>query len=97
MPTSIFQEIDNLHSQWSAMDKATRLGWLMGERMRLNGLANQLAQYMRDAGGFLNEVEMTYGRELLEMIQTVDAEGAKTVNELRNEAVIELVKRLICG
>ena len=79
------------------MDKATRLGWLMGERMRLNGLANQLAQYMRDAGGFLNEVEMTYGRELLEMIQTVDAEGAKTVNELRNEAVIELVKRLICG
>ena len=79
------------------MDKTTRLGWLVGERIRLEGLANQLAQYVRASGGFLNETERAYARELLEMIQAVDAEGAKTLNELRTEAVKELAKHLICG
>lgn len=31
------------------------------------------------------------------MSRAVDAEGAKERNELRNEAVKELAKRLICG
>ena len=97
MNKNIFVEIDRLHSQWSVMDKATRLSWLAGERMRLNGLANQLAQYVRATGGFMNESEMTYARELLDMIQAVEAEGAKTASELRNEAVKELAKHLICG
>ena len=97
MSIAIFQEIDRLHSQWSVMDKATRLSWLAGERMRLNGLANQLAQYVRAAGGFMNESERAYARELLDMLQTVEAEGAKTASELRNEAVKELLNHLICG
>lgn len=73
----IFQEIHNLHSEWSAMDKSSRLGWLMGKTMRLNGVANQMAQHVWAAGGFLNEAERAYARELLEMIQAVDVEGAK--------------------
>ena len=97
MSIAIFQEIDRLHSQWTVMDKAARLNWLVGERMRLNGLANQLAQYVRAAGGFMNESEMTYARELLDMIQAVEAEGAKTASDLRNEAIKELLKQLICG
>ncbi len=97
MNKNFFVEIDRLHSQWSVMDKATRLGWLAGERMRLNGLANQLAQYVRAAGGFMNESERAYARDLLDMIQAVEAEGAKTASDLRNEAVKELAKHLICG
>lgn len=97
LSTNIYQVIDELHSQWASMDKTTRLGWLVGERIRLEGLANQLAQYVRASGGFLNETERAYARELLEMIQAVDAEGAKTLNELRTEAVKELAKHLICG
>lgn len=97
MNKNIFVEIDRLHSQWTVMDKAARLNWLVGERMRLNGLANQLAQYVRAAGGFRNESEMAHARELLKMIQAVEAEGAKTASELRNEAVKELLKHLICG
>ncbi len=97
MNKNIFVEIDRLHSQWSVMDKATRLGWLAGERMRLNGLANQLAQYVRAAGGFMNESERAYARDLLDMIQAVEAEGAETARDLRNEAVKELAKHLICG
>lgn len=97
MNKNIFVEIDRLHSQWTVMDKAARLNWLVGERMRLNGLATQLAQYVRAAGGFMNESERAYARVLLEMIQAVEAEGAKTASELRNEAVKELLKHLICG
>ena len=97
MNKNIFVEIDRLHSQWTVMDKAARLNWLVGERMRLNGLANQLAQYVRAAGGFMNESERAYARVLLEMIHAVEAEGAKTASELRNEAVKELLKHLICG
>lgn len=97
MSTNIFQEIDNLLSECSAMDKTTRLGWLVGERIRLEELANQLARYVRASGGFLNEVERAYARELLEMIKAVDAEGAKTANELWSDAVKELAKHLICG
>lgn len=97
MNKNIFVEIDRLHSQWSVMDKATGLGWLVGERMRLNGLANQLAQYVRAAGGFRNESERAYARELLDMLQAVEAEGAKTASDLRDEAVKELLKHWICG
>ena len=97
MNKNIFVEIDRLHSKWTVMDKATRLSWLAGERIRLNGLANQLAQDALAAGGFMNESERVYARELLDMIQTVDAEGAKTASDLRNEAIKELLKQLICG
>lgn len=79
------------------MDKPSRLGWLMGKTMRLNRLADQLAQRVWAAGGFLNEDERAYARELLEMIQAVEVEGAKMKNEIRNEAVKKLAKFLIRG
>lgn len=97
MDQNIFDEIDNLHSQWTAMDKASRLGWLMGKRIRLTGMANQLALYVRASGGFANDAERAFAHKLLELIQAVDAEGAKAANELRNEAVKELAKHMIRG
>ena len=97
MPTSIFQEIEDLHSQCAAMDKTTRLGWLMGKRMRLNQLAGQLAQYIRINGGFSNDNERAYARKLLEMIQSIDAEGSKTIHELRGEVLTEIAKVLMKG
>lgn len=97
MPTGIFQEIDSLHAQCAGMDKATKLGWLTGMRRRLYQLVDQLAMHVRAAGGFMNDAERTYAHDLLAMIREVEAEGAKTVNELRNEAINELAKLLICG
>ena len=105
MPTSIFQEIDSLHAQCAGMDKATKLGWLAGMRRRLYQLVDQLAMHVRAAGGFMNDAERAYAHDLLAMIQEVEAEGAKTVNELRNEAlnelrheaINELAKLIICG
>ena len=45
----------------------------------------------------VNDAEREYARELLEMMQAVEAEGAKTVNELRNEAITGLAKLLMRG
>ena len=97
MPTNIFEEIATLHSECSRMDKTTKLRWMMGERMRLGGLVDRLARQVRAAGGFVNDAEREYARELLEMMQAVEAEGAKTANELRNEAITELAKLLVRG
>jgi hypothetical protein len=97
MPTNIFEEIDTLQAEWSRMDKVARLGWLTGRRMRLIVLASQLSQYVRARGGFLNDTERSYAHNLMEMIQSVDAEGAKTLNELKTDAVKELLKLLIHG
>lgn len=96
-PTNIFEEIASLHAEWSRMDKAARLGWLTGQRMRLNVLASQLSQYVRARGGCLNDAELSYAHNLMEMIQSVDSEGARTLNELKNDAVMGLLKVLIQG
>lgn len=97
MPPSLFHEIDTLHAEWSKMDKSTRLGWIMKEKIRINRLINQLARYIQINGGFLNDTERAYARKLLDMYQTVDAEGAKTVQELGTEALKELTRFLIQG
>lgn len=86
------QEIDNLHSAWSQMEKSAKLGWLTGEKMRLNRLANQFAQYIQIKGGFLNDNERDYARKLLAMIQEVDCEGSKVANDLVNDAFKDIIK-----
>ena len=54
MPYIDFSEIDNLHSEWSRMEKAARLSWLSGEKARLTGLANQFSLYIYAKGGLMN-------------------------------------------
>lgn len=74
--TNQFDEISSLHSEWTRLDRATRLGWLGGEKVRLNALANQFARYISVRGGFSNDAERAYARKLLEMIQAVDERKA---------------------
>ena len=95
MPNTDFSDIDRLHSEWSRMEKAAKLGWLSGEKLRLIGLANQFSQYIYAKGGVMNDIERVYVRKLLEMINSVDAEGSKVMDELRNDAFIEIVKSLM--
>lgn len=95
MSNYIFQEIDNLHSELERMDKSAKLSWLVGERMRLNRLANQFAQYIAVRGGFANNVERAYASRLLDMINMVDAKGAKEANDLAKNAFKELGKRMM--
>ena len=95
MPTTIFQEIDNLHSEWSRMEKAARLAWLSGEKIRLNRLVNQFAQYIAIKGGLMNDPERAYARKFLEMINSVDAEGSKVMDDLRNDAFKDMINSLM--
>ena len=71
--------------------------YLIGEWIRLNGLANQSAQYIRINGGFSNDNERAYASKLLEMIQFADAEGSKTIHDLRDEVLKEYAKVLMKG
>ena len=95
MPYTDFSEIDRLHSEWSQMEKSAKLGWLTGEKMRLNRLANQFAQYIQIRGGLLNDNERDYARKLLAMIQEVDCEGSKVANDLVNDAFKDIIKRFL--
>lgn len=88
---TIFQEIDSLHTEWERMDKSAKLGWLTGEKIRLNRLANQFAQYISIRGGFANDVERVYASRLLEMINAVDSEGAKVANDLAKDAFKDMM------
>lgn len=94
MPYTDFSEIDRLHSAWSRMEKAAKLGWLSREKARLIGLTNQFSQYIYAKGGLMNDAERVYARKLLEMINSVDAEGSKVMNEFRNDALKDIFKRL---
>ena len=95
MPYTDFSEIDNLHSEWSRMEKAAKMGWLIGEKIRLNRLANQFAQYIAINGGLMNDSERAYARKLLDIFNSVDAEGSKVMDDLRNDAFKEIVKSIM--
>jgi len=95
MPITDFSEIDRLHSEWSRMEKVARLGWLSGEKARLTGLANQFSQYIYAKGGLMSDSERVYARKLLDMINSVNAEGSKVMDDLRNDAFKEIVKSLM--
>ena len=95
MPYTDFSEIDNLHSEWSRMEKAARLGWLSGEKARLTGLANQFSLYIYVKGGLMSDSERVYARKLLDMINSVEAEGSKVMDDLRKDAFREIVKSIM--
>ena len=90
-----FHEIERIHSEWSKMDNTTKLTLLTKEKIRLNGLANQMAQYVSANGGFMNNAERTNARKLLDMLNSVDAEGARVMNDLRNDVFKELAKEVL--
>ena len=94
MPNTDYKDIERLHSEWSRMEKSAKLGWLMREKMRLNDLINQLAKYIAVKGGFSNEVERDYARNLLDMMEKVDAEGNKEANDLMVDSLKELTKNV---
>ena len=95
MPNTDFSEIDRLHSEWSRMEMTAKMGWLIGEKIHLNRLANQFAQYIAINGGLMSDSERAYARKLLDMINSVDAEGSKVMDDLRNEAFKEIVKSIM--
>lgn len=94
MTNNILQEIDRLHDECSKMDKASRIGYLLGRRQQLLSMADQMATYIAYKGGRMTPTERVQAQILLEMIDAVNEEGRKTSNELMSEAVIGLMKMM---
>ena len=94
MTNNILQEIERLHSECLKMDKVSRIGYLLGERQRLNTIANKMATYISYKGGRMTPTERVQAQKLLEMIDAVNEEGRRTSNELVNEAVFGLMKMM---
>ena len=94
MPYTVFSEIDRLHSEWSRMDKMARLAYLKGQWDRLNQMAYQYGMYLRNRTS-ITQAERQYARYLVDMINSVDAEGAQLKDDLRNDALKEIIKRFL--
>lgn len=94
MPNTDFSEIDRFHSEWSRMEKTAKLRWLSREKVRLNGLANQYGMYLKNRTS-ITQAERQYAQHLIDMINSVDTEGAKVMHDLRNDTLKEIVKNLM--
>ena len=88
-----------MHSYSSMMDKISRMAYLKGEKKRLNNLAYQYGLYLQSKGGFITAEELTKAMHLIEMINSVQAEGermnAEFSNEWRNEWRKEVAKAIM--
>lgn len=84
--------IDQLHSQWSMMDKAAKLIWLKQQQNQLNALASQMSYGISLREGRMTDAEKQYASKLLEMIDAVNTEGAKVSNEFGSDLLKEVLK-----
>ena len=93
MPNTDFSEIERLHSEWSRMDKVARLAYLKGQWDSLNKMAYRYGMYLKSRTR-ITQAERQYAQYLVEMINSVDAEGAQLMDDLRKDALKEIFKRL---
>ena len=75
------------------MDKMARLACLKGQWDSLNQIAYQYGVYLMRKTS-ITQVERRYTQCLVDMINSVDAEGAKLMNELTLDVLRELCTRL---
>ena len=92
MPNTDFSEIERLYSAWSRMDKMARLAYLKGQWDSLNQMAYQYGMYLKNRTS-ITPVERQYAQYLVDMINSVDAEGTQLMDDLRNDALKEIIKR----
>ena len=93
MPNTDFSDIERIYAEWSRLDKMARLAYLKGQWDSLNQMAYQYGMYLKDRTS-ITQAERQYAQYIVDMINSVDAEGAKVMNELRNDALKEIVKQL---
>ena len=70
-----------------------RLVYLKGQWDSLNQIAYQYGLYLKNRTS-ITQAERQYAQYLVEMIHSVDAEGAQLMDDLRKDALKEIIKRL---
>ena len=90
MSNNIFHDIEELHSQWSLLDKMSREAYLKREFNRLNQQAFQLGMYLHGKL-YMSPQERLAAQHLIDIINTVEAEGMK----LREDISKDIIKKLL--
>ena len=90
MSNNIYHDIEELHSQWSLLDKMSREAYLKREFNRLNQQAFQLGMYLHGKL-YMSPQERLAAQHLIDIINTVEAEGMK----LREGISKDIIKKLL--
>ena len=69
-----------------------RLAYLKGQWDSLNQMAYQYGMYLKNRTS-ITQAERQYAQYLVDMINSVDTEGAQLMDNLRNDALKEIIKR----
>ena len=91
MPTNIFEQFDELYSQWSILDK-------VGKKMQLERMWQQTTaayHYLLQAyqsRGYLTLSESNYANQIGQMMTELQNQKMKVDQELTNEMLKHLVK-----
>ena len=91
---SICQQIERIHSEWSKMKLADKMGYIIRVQSDLNSMANMLAQN-RSIRGYFTMEEQTAVRQLQDMQNEIDAHKADVNREIHDEIGTELLKAII--
>ena len=86
-----FKTLEQLHAQWSVLNKAGKIVFLRNQWNNLTQLAYQMSIYLKAKGSISLEEELQVNR-LAEMIKSVEEEGIKTQRELSDECLKEIMK-----
>ena len=90
----IIHQINEIHSKASVMDKAEKLAYLNRELRDLDNLAYQVGRYIQ-CRVFLTPGERAAAKNLLDMINDVEAQRADAEREYDREVLKELTKQLL--
>lgn len=90
----IFQEIEQLHSEWSQQKLASKIGYLLGKQQRILSLAKEMAR-VRTWRGYFTKEEMAYVYQLEEMLNELQRQKAEVKREIGNELRNEVLKALM--
>ena len=91
---NICQQIDTIHSEWSKMKLADKMGYIIRVQSDLNSMANMLAQNRMLRGYFTIEEQVAV-RQLQNIQNDIDAHKAEVNREIHNEISTELLKAII--
>lgn len=89
------EKAEQLHAQWSILDKAAKVAYLQQQWQTINGIIIRVARYFSFAGRYMSPEEAAQFNMLLEMRTSLRTEGQKATDELVNEALHELLKNLL--
>jgi hypothetical protein len=89
----ICKQIERIHSEWSKMNLADKMGYIIRVQSELNSMTNMLA-HNRMLRGFFTLEELTAVRQLQDIQNDLDAHKANVNKEIHDEIGKELFKAI---